>query len=341
MKKFVIKHYNNDLVFQRTLNPNILKNDISFSSQINWWQWQLKLNLDLPITNVFFTQWDIIKVYKFDDRTPNWELLYTWIIEDITKTATDYDEISLNITWISSLFKRLLYNESWYVVNKNDDPWNIVEDIVDYFNTKHITLTKTWIVNLWDSVNYDFKYTDLLKAMWDLKDMSNNYYWFLGADLDMTFKVKSWTADHLFTYKKDLFSVDIDERWMDIFNTFILNRKSWTTTYTDTNSISTYWLREKYLSNTQIADLTSADNFWNNYIAQNKDTKKNITLKVNSKYFYNNQTIENIYPWQICKIRNMELSLSDTLLINKVNYNPDYVTINLEKFDNFIELIQN
>ena len=164
--------------------------------------------------------------------------------------------------------------------------------------------------------------------------------------------------------KGKVYASDIDEDALNIVNQLHLNYKTGTKTYSDATSISTYWLREKFISNTRIADVTSADEFGNWYIADNKDPKKKIVMTINSEFayqkflivndltdqvnsytwtvndFFTNKSIDNVIPGESCKINNIESTLPSNLLITKKEYTPDKIKLYLEKFDNFISLIK-
>jgi len=325
-----IKLYDKDEIFKQTINPNIIKNDITFTKQINGWLWQLILILNVWLDNTDYIEWDIVKVLI------DGSLIYTWFVDEIEKIVSWFEETRLNIIWYVSLLKRIIYNVTWnYTATITQDPYTTASDIVTYFNTKYNYLTISWSTT-WTSVSYDLNYTDSFKAIDDLNNLSSNYFRYLDNET-LYFKAKPTTPTHYFTLQKDLVELDIEEDWSWIVNQLILTYKTGTKTYTDATSVTTYWLKEKYISNTQIWDVTSADEFWNKYIADNKDPIDKITLEVNSSYA---NWIENINPWESCKIRNITKNIGNNLLISKITYNKDIIRIQLERFDNFIQLIK-
>jgi hypothetical protein len=328
---YQIKLYTKAKVYKKTINLNLVKNRISFTKQINGWLWQLTLVLDLWLSNTDFIQWDLIEVYNFESGS---NLIYAWYIDQINKSVTNFEETQIIAYWLASLLKRIVYNVTWnYTATINKDPYTAVGDIVTYFNTKYNYLTLSWSLT-WATTSYVLNYTDSYKAIDDLNNLSSNYYWYL-ENYTLNFKPKPTTAIHTFTLQKDLVELNIDEDTTELTNTLILTYKTWTKTYTDATSISTYGIREKYISNTQIWDVTSADIFWAKYIADNKNPKQKMTLVVN-----NVADINNINPWDTCKIRNINKSWFDNLLISKINYNQYEITIDLEAYDNFIQLIK-
>ena len=362
MKKFSIKIYSKSFVLKDTINPDTVKSDISFTKQINWWLGELQIVLDLPITDTSYIQWDIVEVYASD----NWNLIkiYTGVIQDKQKTATKFEQTTLFVTGLQSLFTKVIYDESGKTGTITGDPKTLIDNTVDYFNTKYSgDITKA--TNLyWTSVSYDIKYTKCNDLINTLNDLSNNFFRYLNADRELIFKEKYTTALHKFTYKKNLFELEEMEESNELVNTLYLEYNGWTAVYSNATSISTYWLREAYISNTSITNLTSADEFWTKYLADNKDLKRKLRLKINTNYlftfdtlvndlieevnFYSPQTIndfsilrniETIEPWETCEIKNLEIDYW-ILLIKKITYNPDNVVLELEDYDNFIKLIK-
>ena len=364
MRKYQYKVYDKTkTTLKSTIDPDIIQNELKFTDQINWWLGQLIVLLSLSITDTTFTQWDILEVTSFnwDDA---WITIYTWFIDEVNKLATDSDQVELKVNGIFSFFKRLIYEESSsYTPSKTGDPKTIIDLIADFFNTKYNLITKD-TDTFWTSITYDFNYTDLFSAMRDLVWSSEDFYWYLGADYSLRYKQKPSAANNIFTYKKDVIKLDIDEDALNIVNQLHLNYKTGTKTYSDATSISTYWLREKFISNTRIADVTSADEYGDAYIAEFKDPKLKIIMEINSEYafqkfltvndmtgqvnsytqtideLFSTFTIDTIEPGETCKVNNLELTLPNNLLITKKEYTPDKIRLYLERYENFISLIK-
>jgi hypothetical protein len=338
MKKYQVKHYNKSLVFQRTISPAIIKNDITFTSQINGGQWQMRLFLDLPIDNTWFTQSDYIEVTYFSDDFPTWKVIYYWFIDEIHRTWTDFEEIQIICYWLASLLNKFLFEDSvqWKSWPLNDDPWNIAEDVIDHANTKYNVFTKGWMTTLWSSIQYQLANFKSFKVMEDMKDLSANFYWYIWADWDVDFKVRPSTATHVFTYRKDIFNLNIQDDALWLFNNAKVQWSSWNVNYSDATSQSTYWFREEFFNrSSDLLDSTSATNFATNQVNDNKDPKRKIVLSVNNLFI-----TENINPGDSCKIRNLSVDLWSNLLIVKVVYTPEFVNLFLERQENFIKLIK-
>jgi hypothetical protein len=357
--QYQIKCFDKDKTLKMTINPKIIKNKINFSKQINWWLWQFSLKLDLWIANSDFIQWDLIEIYSYE--WTSFILIFVWYIEEINKTVWNYEETELKINWLASLLKRIIYNVTWnFTATLLDDPFTIASNIIAFANTKYNYFDISWSLT-WTVVNYTLNYSDCYSVIEDLNNISANYYWFLN-NYTLQFKAKPTIASYVFTLKKDIIELEINEDNTDMVNSLILTHWAWTNTYTDATSVSIYWIREKYISNTNIADLTSANIFWNKYLTENKNPVQKTSLIISNKFlnwwmklqeFIENMNtytddlnsfwwtrIENINPWQTCKIRNINKTFSDNLLISKIVYNQEKIVLELERFDNFIWLIK-
>lgn len=329
---YQIKCYDLAKVYKRTINPNVIKSRISFTKQINWWAWQLILQLDLSLDNSDYIQGDIIEVYNFASWSSN--LVYVWYINEIIKKSTNYAETELRINWLASLLTKVIYNVAWnFTTTLSADPYVSAQAVVTYFNTKYNYLTASWS-NTWVTINYTLDYTDSFKVIDDLNKLSQTYYWYLN-NYTLNFKPKPWTATHTFTLQKDLVELTLEEDTSELVNKLYLTYNWWTNTYSDATSITTYWLRESYITDTSIANNASANEYWNKYITDNKNPKQKIKLTIN-----NLADINNINPWDTCKIRNSKKVFNDNLLISKIQYNQYSITLDLESFDNFINLIK-
>lgn len=331
MKQYEVKIYELDWTFKETLLWTEIINDFSFSAQINWWQWEWIFELDKTFGNISYLIWDFVKVYVYTDDYTSWLLLYTWIINKITRKITGWIQtLQLSCLWLASILS-FIYFYSWsYAFNKNQDPAQTIKDVIDYFNTKYTAgwIGYSWwnISNYWSSINIDFNYTKCFDAIKNLKN-ATNYRWFLGANWDMFFKQVPSSPTHTFTLEKDLDEIILEENWEKIINKHILNWKSWTATNSDPTSQTTYWLRELFENKTDIADLSSANIYWTNYIANNKDYKKKTSVIINNSY-----NIESIKPWDTIKILNIDYTI-DNLQINKISYSSDKIRLELDQID--------
>lgn len=357
---YTIKTFSKSWVYKKTINPDIIQNDISFSSSIDWGLWEIVLLLKLEITNTDFTQGDQIKVWK--EKT----LIYGGFIDSVGLRATNNEEIELRATWYFSLFSRNYYEEGGdYTITKTDDPSEIIKDIVSFFNTKYDVLTSD-TETVGTTATIETEYTDLLSMIKNLKWLSENYFWYVDESWNFKFKEKANDAQNKLTFAKDIFSLDSTEDSTKIVNRLFLERKDGTVSiYNDTASQNAYGVREKYIKITTIDDLSSANIYGNEYISENKDPLRTMKLIIGSWYKYtswaefddlwdqtfndlDNQAfqdltfikdIENIQPGETVKIRNITKDFW-TLLITKKVYTPHRISLTLDNYENFISLIK-
>jgi len=330
---YQIKIYNKLHIPKTNINLDIVKNKISFTKQINWGLWQFSLLLDLKF-DYDFIQWDLVEIYNFENKITN--LIYVWYIEQIINKITDFQELELKINWLASLFKRIIYYVGWnYSANINQDTYTTINDIKNFVNTFYNYFSIDWILT-WIIWNYILDFNNCFDLINNIKDLSENYYWYLDNYI-LRFKEKPTIATHIFTLQKDIIELNIEEDATDIVNFLILTYKTWTAIYTDTTSLSIYWRREKYIKNSQIADLNTANDFWNNYIIENKNPKQKIQLNINNEKY---QNAYNIIPWNSCNVKNIDKVLNYNLLITKINYTQETTLLELEAFENFVQLIK-
>lgn len=327
--KYQIKVYDKTKVFKKVINELLIKSEISFTAQINGWQWNINIVLDWLITD--FIQSDIIEIYSI-----NWSLrtlIYVWFIWEIQTNIKNFYETTLIVYGLFSLFNNILYNVSWnYTANININSYTIIQNIISLMNTNYNYFTISWISSI--IANYDLNHTNCLSLVNELQKINNNYFYLDNYNLKFT--SKPITATHFFTIWLDIEELNIDDDTTELVNSLILKYGAWTNTYNDTTSINTYWKKEKYIENTSLVNFQTADNYWNTYISENKNPKKKIRLVINRKF----ENYEIIKPWDTCKILNTKLNLNNNLQINKLNYTKDKLVIELEGYDNFINLIK-
>lgn len=354
---FTIKTYSLTWEYKKTISPNIVKNNITFNDIINGGLWQLSLQLNLPINNTDFLQGDQIKIWKWT------YLLYNWYIDEVNLNATSFEEIILNATWVYSLLTRLYYNESWdFELTKTGDPAEIIDEIIDFFNTKYSWLSKE-TENTWTSVSYDIEYSTLKSIIDDLVQVWTNYFWHIDQNGIFKFQPKPTTATHKLTFEKNIFSLDVEDNTSTLVNKLYIR---WSDdvvrTYEDITSQNTYWIKEKYLSKTTLSE-TASDEYWNSYIEEYKNPQKNITLTVDPEYTFSSpilsqdltdiessytqndndfntiQNIETVKPWEMVNIRNISKEFWN-LLITKKQYNTKNIILYLDWYTDLISLIK-
>jgi len=336
-KSYEIKAYSIAWVFKTTLQASKRKNDINISSNINWPQGELNIELNLWINDtLWFSHSDILKVYSYSDVYPNWKLIFTWQVQNIVKQYWEnIQSINISCFWLWTLLNELLFYSSSFVFSKNQDPSTTIKNIIDYFNSVYtfwwLSYTATSIVNYWSSVNIDFDYTNCYKAIDDTAK-TTNFWYFIDEDWTVYFKDKPATATHKLTVQKDIQSIIVNETSQDVINSVLVEYKTWTTwAIEDSTSITTYWKKQEKVSQTELWDIWSATTFANNYLLKNKDKKIQTTIIVNDSYLYNWLTIEDIKPWDTITVLNFPIEINN-LQVQKINYNSTQISIDLDYF---------
>lgn len=323
IKKYQVKYYEKDWTLKWVVNPKDIINSITFVNTKDWWQWDVSLQLNLDFEDSSFKNSDFVRIYEYDDDNKTWRLIYTWYISQIKRIATVNQEIiELTLLWLATLLNEVLFYQSWnYTFTKNQDPAQTIKDIIDYFNTKYTWnwLTYSWwyIINYWTSISIDFDYTDCYEAI-KLSVEPTNYYRHIDQNWEVYFKAKSTTADHRLTFQKDIEQLTITEDSEKVINNIELKRKSWTNTYSDEPSEIDYWFKQKYISNTNLADSWSADEYGNNYLNQYWFFINKTDVTLNSKFDF-----ETIKPWETIKILNFNYFTNNTreVYIKDVDWN--------------------
>jgi len=329
-KEYQIKVYTKANVYIETIEPIDIISNISFSNNINSWQWNITLKINKSFNTTTYTQWNIVKISLFNTTFPTWKQVYLWFINEIKRIQTVTSQyIELWCVWIFWLLNNIIFDNGWKAFTINDEPADTIKLIIDYFNTQYTgwILSYSWwnISNYWSNVNISFNYDNCFEAIKKVV-WATNFRWYINEDWQVYFKVKPVATSHSLINQNNVESVTIGDDSQDVVNKLYLERNWWTiVVYQDATSQSTYWIKEKKESQTSIQDIWTQNTRWNNYISQNKDSKKETNIVVNNKYDY-----ENIMPWQTIKVININYTI-DWLQVLWVNYSPQRATLTLEK----------
>jgi len=328
-KRYDIKVYDSGKNYLMTINPNNILSDIVFPASINWWQWQLKLKLNLEFNDTSFNWWEIIEVTIYDDNHQTWEIIYYWFISKINRVQeTSSAFIEIVCLWIASLLSSVIYYNGSYAPTVNQDPAQTIKDVIDYFNTQYtwwlISYSGWWIIDYGSNVSLKFNYDTCFSVIKKIAE-ATDYDWFIDSKWQIRFNPKPTQSTHWLTNEKDVEYINLEFDLEDIVNKFHLQRSLGTyKTYNDNASQLLYWIKEKMESKTDIQDEASQDEYWNNYLIKNADPKNNSKIVVNQLY-----NIESIEPWHTIAILNIDYEI-DNLKIEKVSYSPDKISLEVE-----------
>ena len=346
-KEYLVKLYDSELNFVKVCPVSIITNDISFSESIDAGQWELVMNLNLPIDTNYFSNVKYIKVFVNDNSWLNNALIYSWYLSKYSRIYSNNRE-NIQATFLSlfSLFNEIFYkNWSWSTqFTTSWDPANLIKDIVDQVSTYYpniFTYTNDSIISYWSSI--DVEVSD--KKCWDLIQEIvrwTNYHFFVWADWVVKYKPKPTAISHYFTYERDVKALTIPTDFEQVVNAvrvqywYIGGQHSWITDRAeDSDSIAQFWRKEITIVNQSIYWETSANLYRDQYLQQNSQWKENISVTVNNIY-----QIETIHPWDTIKIRNLWLNVSG-LQIRSVSYSYEQVVLRLEYISTFWEEVFN
>lgn len=362
IKQYNIKIYSQAGAYKTTINPKKIKSDISFSEELNWWQGNITISLDFPYNYNLIGKWDIIKVNVIDELYPKWKPRYWGYVEYINRiNDEDSERIELSILWLFTLLNEVMYKSisQWgaYDFSITDDPRDIVWEIIDNFNTVY-PFWWSWLLIKdieWygSNVTIPFTYVDSLSAIKTVQELIGRQF-FIDENRTVKFKPKTDGATHTFKLDNELVSINSSETILNLVNRFFVTRNWWITkTYEDLTSQSLYWIREKWERKDDIVEESVQDAYWNQYIADNKDPKAESKLLINYKYksisyniwddtkIWDDSDIwqdvwkiintEDIRPWDFVKTLNTKYNING-VKIQKLDYNPEYITLYLDKY---------
>lgn len=343
-KQYIVKLYDENMDFLKVIPAGIITNDISFNETIDAGQWEVKLNLVLPIDTDYFDGVRYCKIYMNDNKGTTDLLIYSWRLSQVQRQYSNQKE---NITAVflslrSLLDTVILRNWTDPTFSKTGDPANTIKFIIDYFNTIYpwiLSYTPESIDDYWSSVTIQFDCISCQKA---LKNLVNwlSYYLYIGADGVVHYHDTPATATHLLTYERDINTLTIPENNEEIANVVqviysLSGVETWTSIVQDDESVWKYGQREALIRRADLKDETSADLYRDNYLNENKNLKKNIKVEVNTLF-----PIETIHPWQTIKIANLGLNI-DNAQIQNVKYTYEKTTLTLEYYTSIWQEIFN
>jgi len=325
---FNYKVYKKDWSFKFTINPKSVKNEVKFSANENWWQWQMLLSLNYDFDNATINNSDFIKIRKWTS------LIYTWICQKITRRITsDIQEINIPLLWLWTLPGYLMFFQewgAWYSFTSNKDPSLIFKDVINwigYYYWWWLSYDDTSIPLYWSNEEFTFYYTNCLEAMNDIATRIG-WKWFIDKDWKVYFKPKDTSSSHNLTVWKDIEKIELSQDSEKLINNIRVEHSSWVNIYIDEVSRTLYWNKNKYFDKKSFTS-AQADTFWNAYIEENKNPINKTTILVNKNY-----DIESIKVLENVTIKNFNYWINN-LKIVKYQYSVDRLLIELEAFDSF------
>jgi len=328
----VVKVYNKTLsTLKETIEWDIILSDVAFSANVNWWQWELSLQLKKPITSTDYNVGDIIKIKKYSEENKSWYDLYMWYVWSIGRVQTITSEyIELRCLWIASLC-----TENNTSLNYNNLPaWQLIRNILQTINTSqwwNVISFNTTTIPDWPLMwSWSISETDCASAITTIAQAIGQRWYIDWSGTAYLFD-KPTTPTHFLTNKVDVENITINETIQDMVNSVYFRSQynpSQNTSYTDTASVALYG--QKYARwPVPISWQTALDNYAIQFVNDNKDPRKESRIIVNIKY-----PLEILNPWDTVKVKNFEYSF-DNIQIEKVQYSQDRCTLYLDKYNSF------
>lgn len=332
MKTYVVKAYNIDWTYLETINPDQIINELTFSSQLMWGQGQLNIDTTYPISRDKYHWWELIKVWLFDDNHIAWKQIYFWYVSQIQKKMdVSREYTTLVCLWIASLLKNILYTNGSY----SQTCYNMMVNVLSFFRWYYPLISIWNIANDNQNTQYwNWQYNNCFDIFNTIAN-AIGYNRIVDNEWKLDMFLPSTRTEHIVKQWYDLYSLSITESLEQVVNYYQLARNgNYVTTYQDTTSQWTYWMKMKYESNTNLNNSNTQNEYGNNYITHYKDPKKTYQITLNSLYPY-----EDIKPWDTISVINTELPNLRNLIINKIQYKTDQAIITIDYEDTLWKVI--
>lgn len=336
MKKFDIKIYDRLKEYKLTINPNKIMNAVSFSSNLDGWQWELNLNLT---TEVNIDCGDIIEVYCYDDFNKDGMLLYCGFVSEVNNiysSSKTYNNVKC--LWIWSLLWTSYYTTTWTVTKTIE--WHITDLVTDYNAIYWATIFSVWTIEDESTVALDFSEEWTFLEKLNVITKSGENYFYINQNGEINILKRPTEATHLLTYKKNVEELKLSYNIESIVNQYRVTAycggDGWTYTnvYSDNNSISQYGVKSAYKYTKDYYYRTWVDNRANSLLQENSTPKNNTQVIVNSVY-----NILSITPWQSIAVMNIDRNI-DNLQIKKITFTSEKLTLILEETEKFSDYLQ-
>ena len=329
MKKYQIKTYNLDGSYKATINEKNVINEITFSSNINWWVWQLSIQTDYPITDTTFQGWEYVKVVLFDDYHKSGKQIFYWFISQIIRSVEASREYTTFVClWVNSLLNSILYTNWSYTKT----PSTMIKDVLTFFQNQYNCIIE-WTIDATDTWNQNYKWNYV--SCFDIIKSVAEWVWkYFIVDWDGILQFFQTWKNHFIKLHYDIEKMSITNTIESVVNNYLLNGAWSVGTYTDATSQTTYWRKDRYEENANINSTATRNTYWNQYITDNKNPKEEMTITLNSNYPF-----EDILPWDTITILNAWIEI-DNKQINKIKYNPDKCVLTISKKDTLWNVIK-
>jgi len=317
-----IKVYDSNLVYKFTQPLLEVVNDLSYTGNTGAWQGRLSIELKKTIDDVDYENGDFVYVYEYPPQNKAGVLYYFGQVKSIELIAENNQEkVAVWLIGAFDLLNTILYS----VWTKTDDPKDILQGIIDTFNSTYWQTLFTLDCPVhWSNVSISFSNKNCRTAIEAVcESVGRDFYCWP----DGVVKAGDVFGNHTFTYKNDVQSLKIKLNWESLYNRLKLSYTGGSQTYNNVWSQTTYWLQEKSENKTDIQDLQTASDYWASFLAKNAYPKEEINITINDRY-----DISSIKPWDKIKILNSKYPVNDKV-IKKVSRTRFTISLDVEVVD--------
>lgn len=315
----IVDLWGGSLEFKKTLSNNKLSSRIKITNEINVWYGNFNFTYNSDEMDDVICG-DVVKVYKWSTaiyfgKVTNKTVNLQWggITQEIQ--CKGYQTI-LNDFYYSSAGN--------YTFTKNDDPKNLITDIVGQSDTE-VTYFSTDYSNMslvWSNVSISFDNETLMQALQKVL-ATTTYYYSLRPDWTIYFDELPTTNDHALTFKNDIRWINIEYNSDELVNDIYLAYDGGTTTGENTNSKFAYGTRKSRITDTTIKNLATADAYIAVLLEDKASVKDTIRIDINNSY-----DTTTLYPWQMISVSNCPIAIKNKI-IRRVEYNDQWASVYL------------
>ena len=363
---YIIKVFDKDSVFKRTVSWKNINGDIRFTSVINSWFSSMSLTIQNKResviketvdtgggnyyqtaeywSNIGIEHGDIIKIVdpnkniatKVDTGGGDFYVsvqdqpIYSWIVIEISHNIlSNWESHNIEVIGIQSYLNYVLYtNWSSNSFTKNADPSDILKEIIDL--VPYLSYTGSSIETYWSSLSIEF---DNLSCMESVKQVIDTTGRLISYDADWVVyfyeEEASPTPDHKFALGREIVEVNDSLKSHELYNSIILHHKN-------------AWAWHDHL----YEDLTSQSTYWvrEKYIEklsiENEDTADIFASAYFSRYAYPIQelsvSISNKYDISSVKVGdtvkiNWYYNATKVYYIYKLDFTPSIIRLQLNE----------
>ena len=278
------------------------------------------------------------------DKDSSGEKIYSGYVSGITSYIDGANQgVKLDVLGYVS---RLGFTLDWdgtnvSMVRNSLTAGELVKDVIDKYRTTVVEERINYGSATVDITGGDISYTSNAKSCLETIDRAREmagatWYWYVDADNVFYFDEYATTPTHLFTFGKDVSSLEISRSADDIKNEFIFwnglmadDTNFISNRYYNTASITAYWNRFEAATDGRVTSTAGADALGDSYINAYKSPNVSMRFEVKDNNLGAGYDIESIEPGHTCKILNLDDSdvVGDNMVITSVQYTPERAII--------------